>query len=105
MSLAHIAAIVTFTLTMLLVISFFLTSGRRYYLLYLGFAFAALGVSIFIPGLLRVLPILMAVATFIMAILDGLRETRERLEAFRAQQRDRETAFAQLITNTYRRKR
>ena len=73
----------------------YLALGRtRLYLLYLGLAFVIAGVGTLIGGLAATVFFLVALALLILALLDGIRDSRERWIRLQAEGRVREEAFS-----------
>mgnify|MGYP001382297785 CR=1 FL=1 len=89
-----IAQIVLLTLVGACVLAFFLFGRSRGYLLYLALAFCALALSLRLPSLFSLMAAVVALVGFILALIDGTREMKERLARHRQEQREREEAFA-----------
>jgi hypothetical protein len=72
------------------------------YLRGLGYAFlliaAALGVQLFAPGTYWYLgPLLGAAAALVLAFVDAIRSTRDRIKRYQEEMRERESAFAEYL--------
>jgi len=81
-----------------LLAGFVFTGMQRSYLLYLGFAFLVTGLLV-IKALapLRWLIGLIALAAFVFAFIEGITDTKVRIQKFREEQLERETAFAEYL--------
>jgi len=80
-----------------LIAAYFLLGSRHSYLLYLGIFFVALAMSLFTPSTIRWLPLLLAIAAFLWAVVDGVRASQTRLLHMREDLRTREEAFAEMV--------
>ncbi len=95
-SYSQIAKIVLFLLGISSVIFFWLTGVRRFYLLYLGIGFCGLGISLFFSVQLpRIIALLVTLYSFVIAVIESIKDTKEKLAAFRKEQQDREIVFAE----------
>lgn len=80
----------------ILVLVYLLQGLRRSYLMFLGLGFIALGVALALPKSL-LLTLAVALALFIMGFIDAVRDSKARLRKFRADQQQREEAFADMM--------
>ncbi len=96
-SFALFAKITLFILGASSFIIFWLSGARKYYLLYLGFGFCGLGISLFFSvQFMRYTALLLTLYSFVVAIIEGIKDTKENLIALQKEQTERETAFAEL---------
>jgi hypothetical protein len=70
---------------------------NRRYLLYLGISFLLLGISLLTPTQYRIVPMLMMLFAFVLALVTSIRSTKERFAALRHAQRNREQAFSEYL--------
>ena len=95
--------------TTLIAIGFFVLAGicllcsgllkpRRRYLPWLAIVFFAQGIGLCKVGKSLWIPLLIALVAFIIAVIEGVRDTRKRLQKWQADERDREQAFAEMMT-------
>lgn len=93
-----LAKIILFFLGTISFVVYVFSGLNRNYLLYLGFGFCGLGISLFftiaVPLFLSI-SLLLTLYSFIMSIIEAIKDTKERVAAFRIEQIDRETAFAE----------
>jgi len=71
---------------------------RRRFLLWLGFGFSVVMVTVLVPAPYQWVPQLLAVTAFIVGIYEGVKDTRRRFFQQQAEQQDRERAFAEMMT-------
>lgn len=90
--------IITVAVGIILVITHFILAKGRAYLIYLGAAFIIFAPSIRAEGKFRWMYLLLTGLAVILAMYEALLESRDRLQQMRAEQRDRESAFADLMT-------
>lgn len=67
------------------------------YLLFLGIAFLAFAISLPLHSNLRWIPQLVALIAVIIAVREGILDTRERLQHFREEQEERAAAFGEYM--------
>lgn len=102
-----IAAFITLGVLGIGVILAYLLLGRtRSYLLYLGVAFLLMGMTVMIAARpLRVTFLLLALASFVVAIIDSISDTRERIRRYREELRRREESYSELLHATAKKQR
>ncbi len=95
-SFAITAKIILFFLGTMSFIVFWLSGTHKYYLLYIGFGFCSLGISLFFNKQFFVIAaLLLTLYAFVIAIIEGIKDTKTRLANFRKEQEGREIAFAE----------
>ena len=84
------------------VVAYLLFRGQRSYLLYLGAGFMCMALIVLIDGITRGevitrwVVIIITPLAFIMAIVEGYSDMKERVRQLREEQREREKAFAEI---------
>lgn len=94
--------IVSVVIGVILIIAHFLLGKSRSYLIYLGAAFIIFAPSINAEGKFRWMYIALAGVAILLAVYEALLESRDRLQQMRADQRDRELAFSELMNEMTR---
>lgn len=97
MDFVKIAHIILFGMSAVFVLLYFML-GARTYCIFLAFAFTALGLTLVftVPGI-RYALIAFAAIAIVLAILDLVRDTRERIGKLRQEHLEREEAFSDLL--------
>ncbi|MHB9133293.1 MAG: hypothetical protein ACYDBB_19665 [Armatimonadota bacterium] len=88
------AAMIIFILIGASLIGAYLLLGRtRSYLMYFGLASFFIGMSVKAGGPLRILLLLLTVAAFVVAVIEGVTDSKSRMAQFREESEEREKAF------------
>ena len=96
MTHSALVALNVFAWTGALMIAIYALLGcDRSYLLYLGVGFLSLSLTLVTPVGLCWISSLLVVIIFVVALLEGIRDTRERLAKYRREEREREEAFSE----------
>lgn len=93
----HVPLIVSIAIGVILIIAHFMLGKSRTYLIYLGAAFIIFAPSIQAVGKFRWMYLALAGIATLLAIYEATLESRDRLQQMRAEQRDREAAFSDLM--------
>ncbi len=96
--LARITVVSLIAAGVLLAVIYVVTGRTRATLILYGAAAWLAAVGVLLPGVPRIVAMLLALVLVGLAIREGLRETRARIATMRAESREREEAFGEYLT-------
>lgn len=97
MTSTSFAMVLMFVLGGVLLLGYLLLRPKRRYLLTLAISFLLLGMALALPAPFWLIPLLLALIAFVVAVGQSINETKERIRQLRSEQLEREQAFGEFL--------